>query len=136
MPFWKRKPKLPGPPKHGPDFSAVDSREKAMAMVEAGTLETLWLMPPEYGGVDDPRNILYVPKGIAEVKRRTDLNIIAPLIQSGDVQYYEATPEYRGNSFVPMALDISATDPKKFRTQIAIWGEALDRKSNPSENGG
>ncbi len=29
MPFWKRKPKEPGPPLHGPDFSGVDSHDKA-----------------------------------------------------------------------------------------------------------
>tara|TARA_A100001391_G_scaffold189531_1_gene161058 strand:+ start:793 stop:1143 length:351 start_codon:yes stop_codon:yes gene_type:complete len=115
---------------HGPDFSSVDSREKAIAMVDEGTLETLWLMPPEFGGVDDPLNVLYVPRGIAEVKRRTDLNIVAPLMRSGDVQNYTATPEYRGNSLIPMALNISVTDPKEYRTQIVIWGEALDRKSN------
>lgn len=125
--FWKRKPKEPGPPAHGPDFSEVDSREKALAWVADGRLERLFLMPPEFGGPDDPRNIVYVPGWVIEVKRRTDLNIIAPLVESGAVTSYSAVPEYRGRSFVPMSIKIEAKDPKHFVSEIAIWGEALDR---------
>lgn len=137
MPFWKRKPKEPGPPAHGPDFSHVDTREKALAMVEAGTLEPLYLMPKVFGGTDDPHNVVYVPVGVATIKESTDVNIIAPLIQDGSVQYYSATPEYRGRSFVPMAIQIKATDPRSFQTEIVIWGEALDRKKHPqTEDGG
>jgi len=130
--FWKRKKKEPGPPAHGPDFSSIDSREKALAQVSEGKLEPLYLMPSEFGGMEVPMNIVYVPVGFAEVKRRIDLNIIAPLIQNGDVQQYAAVPEYRGRSFVPMAIRIEATDPKKFVSSINIWGEALDRDANPS----
>jgi hypothetical protein len=129
MPFWKRKPKEPAPPAHGPDFSDVDTREKALALVEEGKLEPLYLMPPEFGGPDDPRNIVYVPVGIADIKRGTDLNIIAPLVESGDIQNYSAVREYRGRSFVPMAIKIEASDPKRFESEINIWGEALDRET-------
>ncbi len=129
MPFWKRKPKEPGPPAHGPDFSGVDTQEKALALVEEGKLEPLYLMPPEFGGPDDPRNIVYVPIGIADIKRGTDLNIIAPLVESRDVRNYSAVPEYRGRSFVPMAIKIVASDPKRFESEINIWGEALDRET-------
>lgn len=138
MPFWpfkKRKNDDPGPPAHGPDFSSINTRNKALAKVEEGTLEPLYLMPPEFGGPDHPHNIVYVPVGIADVKRGTDLNIIGPLVESGDVQNYSAVPEYRGNSFVPMAIRIEATDPKQFATDICIWGEALDR-DGPTEEGG
>lgn len=128
MLFWKRKPKAPGPPAHGPDFSHVDSLEKALALVEAGELEVLYLMPPEFGGPEDPRNIVYVPVGIAEIKYSTDMNIIAPLVESGNVQHYAAAPEYRGRSFIPMAIKIEATDPGRFESEINIWGEALDRE--------
>lgn len=137
MPFWKRKPKEPGPPAHGPDFSNVDTREKALTMVQQGQLEPLYLMPPEFGGPEDPRNIVYVPIGIADIKRGTDLNIIAPLVQSGDIQNYSAVPEYRGRSFVPMAIKIEASDPKRFVSEINIWGEALDRENELLDpNGG
>ncbi|WP_153557100.1 hypothetical protein [Roseimaritima sediminicola] len=129
MPFWKRKSKELGTPAHGPDFSDVDTREKALALVEKGQLEPLYLMPPEFGGAEDPRNIVYVPIGIADIKRSTDLNVIAPLVESGDLQNYSAVPEYRGRSFIPMAIKIEASDPKRFECEINIWGEALDRET-------
>ncbi|WP_153557482.1 hypothetical protein [Roseimaritima sediminicola] len=130
MPFWKRKPKEPGPPATGPDFSNVDSLEKAIALVDEGTLEPLYLMPLEFGGPEHPQNTVYVPVGVVDIKRSTDLNIIAPLIKSGDVKDYSAVPEYRGRSFVPMSIQIEATDPKQFKTEIAIWGESLDQKGD------
>jgi len=136
MPFWKRKPKDPGPPKHGPDFSSIDSREKALAMVDEGVLEPLYLLPQAFGGTDDPRNIVYVPRGIAAIKEHTDHNVIAPLVSDGSVSQYAATPEYRGRSFVPMAIRIQAFDPKTFTSEIAIWGEALDRQELPEGHGG
>lgn len=129
MPFWKRKPKEPGPPAHGPDFSNVDTREKALSLVEEGQLQALYLMPPEFGGPEAPTNIVYVPIGIAEIKHGIDLNIIAPLVESGDVQHYAAVPEYRGRSFIPMTIKIEASDPQRFESEINIWGEALDRET-------
>lgn len=113
----------------GPDFSNVDSREKAIAMVEKGELEPLHLMPLEFGGPDDARNIVYVPVGIADIKQDTDLNIIGPLVESGQVQSYVAIPEYAGQSFVPISLKIVASDPGRFESEIMIWGEALERES-------
>ena len=129
MPFWKRKPKEPGPPAHGPDFSNVDTLEKALSLVDEGQLEVLYLMPPEFGGPEAPGNMVYVPIGIVDIKRSTDLNIIAPMVESGDIQHYSAVPEYRGSSFIPMAIKIEASDPKRFESEINIWGEALDRET-------
>lgn len=129
--FWKLKPKEPCPLTHGPNFSHVDSREKALAMVEKGELEPLYLMPPEFGGPDDARNIVYVPVGIAEIKQGTDLNIIAALVESGKVRSYSAVPEYRGRSFIPIAIKIVASDPGRFESEIMIWGEALERELKP-----
>lgn len=126
--FWKRKARDSSPPVHGPDFSSIDNREKALALVEKGELEPLYLMPPEFGGPEDSRNIVYVPVGIAEIKHCTDLNIIAPLVESGQVKSYSAVPEYRGRSFIPIAIKIVASDPGQFESEILIWGEALNRE--------
>lgn len=129
MPFWKkRKPKL-DPPKTGPDFSDVDSLAKAQKLCDEGTLEKLYLMPLDFGGQDIPPNILYVPVGIAAIKHNIDTNIIGPLAQSGDIAQYAAEPEYRGDSFIPMAINIRAWDPKEFNTQVNVWGEALERET-------
>jgi hypothetical protein len=118
--FRKRKPP-------GPDFSAIDSPAKADAMFRRGELEKLYLLPPEFGGADIPNNIVYVPLGFADVKQGIDLNIIAGLVAAGKVTSYAATPEYEGDSFIPIAITIVASDPGSFTSTINIWGEALAR---------
>jgi hypothetical protein len=124
---WSKKNKTP-PPSRGPDFSAIDSREKAEALYRRGDLEKLFLMPLEFGGEDNPLNTLYVPVGLADVKAGIDSNIIGPLVAAGKVTRYEATPEYQGRSFIPIAVTIRAHDPGEFSSTINIWGEALDRE--------
>lgn len=116
-----------GPP--GPDFSGIDSREKADELFRRGDLEKLFLMPPEFGGQDSVLNTLYVPLGLAEVKAGIDRNVIAPLAAAGKITKYTATPEYQGDSFIPIAIEIVASDPGEFRSTINIWGEALTRES-------
>jgi hypothetical protein len=63
--------------------------------------------------------------GIADVKRGIDENVVAPLAREGRVTRYVATPQYEGDSFIPTAITISASDPGSFTTTIAIWGPAL-----------
>jgi hypothetical protein len=115
-------------PATGPDFSDVDSQAKAEELFRDGRLEKLYLMPLEFGGPDEPMNTLYVPVGVAEIKSHVDNNIIAPLVQEGRVTKYSATPEYQGDSFIPIAVTIVASDPGDFTTTIAIWGDALNRE--------
>jgi hypothetical protein len=109
----------------GPDFSHVDSLEKAEQLVSRGELTRLHLFPPEFGGVDDPRNLVFVPPFVVDLKHGIDTNVIRPLIEQGQVGSYEATPQYEGASFVPSAIEIRASDPEEFRTSLKIWGEAL-----------
>ena len=114
---------------NGPDFTAIDSMAKADRLLEVGDLEKLFLLPVEFGGTDDPRNVVYVPRGFVEIKRGIDLNIIRPLVESRKITAYEATPEYQGESLVPIAIKIVASNPGSFNTDINIWGKALLRKS-------
>jgi hypothetical protein len=114
-------------PPNGPDFSAIDSQEKAEELFRRGGLEQLFLIPLEFGGADNALNTLYVPVGLAEVKARIDTNIIGPLANDGSITKYTATPEYQGNSFIPIAIKIVASDPGEFVTTINIWGDALTR---------
>ena len=65
-----------------PDFSAVDTKEKAEEMFRRGKLEKLFLIPPEFGGQDNNLNYVFVPLGVASLKARMDNNVIAPLIAS------------------------------------------------------
>jgi hypothetical protein len=119
--------KKKSPPPTGPDFSAIDSREKAEELFRRGELEKLHLMPLAFGGQDIPVNTLYVPVGIAAIKEEIDENVIGPLVEEGKVSAYTATPEYQGKSFIPIAIRIVASDPGEFSTTINIWGDALAR---------
>lgn len=122
------------PPTIGPDFSDIHDLIKARRMMSEGTLEKVFLMPLEFGGRDTPANTLYVPVGIAQIKRNIDINQIGPLVEDGEISEYTAEPEYRGCSFVPMAIKIHAWGTRQFTTQINIWGEALERETLEREN--
>jgi hypothetical protein len=110
---------------NGPDFSDVTSEQAAEALAAAGHLEKMFLLPPEFGGQDIPPNYVYVPVGLADVKRRLDLETIAPLVSDGQITQYAATPEYEGRSFIPNSVTIVASEPASFTARIAIWGDAL-----------
>lgn len=112
---------------NGPDFSEIDSRAKAEELFHRGELEKLFMMPLEFGGVDNPLNTLFVPVGTAHIKFGIDNNVIGPLAAEGKITKYTATPEYQGNSFIPIAIKIVASDPGEFTSTINIWGEALRR---------
>jgi hypothetical protein len=113
---------------NSPDFSDVDSQSKAEDLFRRGKLERLFLMPLEFGGVDNPVNILYVPIGIAEIKDGIDRNVIAKLADEGKITEYRAVPEYQGKSFIPISIKIVASNPGSFSTLITIWGDALKRQ--------
>ena len=121
--WFKKKQSQPS----GPDFSAIDSHAKAVELFQRGELEKLFLMPLEFGGADNELNILYVPIGVADIKAGIDNNVIGPLVEEGKVTKYTATPEYQGDSFIPIAITIVASEPGSFTTTINIWGEALSR---------
>ncbi|WP_417503147.1 hypothetical protein [Marinobacter sp.] len=113
----------------GPDYSGVDSREKAEALVQKGELQKLLLLPSEFGGEDVPPNVVYVPVFAVELKASTDQNVILPLAQEGKVTRYNAAPEYEGKSFIPAAINIEASDPGSFTYRVAIWGKALSESN-------
>lgn len=119
-----RAPEIPTGP-NGPDFSVVDTQAKAKALAKQGTLEPLYLLPPEFGGPQSPQNTLYVPVGVARIKQGIDLNQIMPLIEQGEEIEYDVQPEYQGESVVPIALTVNAG---RINATINIWGEALGRE--------
>jgi len=109
----------------GPDYSHVDSREKAIALFQRGELVKLLLTPQDFGGTDVPLNVVYVPEFVVDVKAGIDMNVIMPMIQQGQIRHYAAQPRYEGASVVPTAIAIKASDPGSFQTQIRIWGGTL-----------
>jgi len=106
-----------------PDFSAIDSREKALALLREGKLERLYLFPPEFGGKEIPQNTLYVPVGFAAIKSQID-GTIAQMVKEGAVSQYAVVPEYKGDSFIPSKIKITTSNPEKpgaFNPTINIW---------------
>ncbi len=118
------------PVPNGPDFTNIDSQEKAEAGFLRGELEKLLLFPAEFGGTDDPHNVVYVPLGFAGIKSDIDRNIVRPLADQGKISRYEARPEYQDRSFIPMAINIVASGSGSFTTTINIWGKALERRGD------
>lgn len=106
--------KKKSPPPNGPDFSEIDPQAKAEELFRRGELEKLFLMPLEFGGQYIPDNTLYVPVGVAAIKTGIDSNVIGPLATEGKITHYTATPEYQGESFIPIAVKIVASDPGAF----------------------
>ncbi|HXR77861.1 MAG TPA: hypothetical protein VN737_17910 [Bryobacteraceae bacterium] len=111
------------------DLAAVDSREKAQALLRTGALEKLLLMPREFGGSDHPMNTIFVPPEIVKQKAKIDREVIAPLIEAGKVTKYSVKPEYEGTSMVPTRLTIKVSDPEAYQFPISIWGSAIDGES-------
>ena len=124
---WLRKDT---PPRTGPDFRSIDSLAKAQELARAGKLQQMLLLPLEFGGTDIPQNSVFVPLWAAEKKVETDTNIVQPLAAEGKVSTYSATPQYQGKSFVPIAIEIQASNPGSFSARIAIWGDALEGNGN------
>lgn len=117
------------PPGPSPDFSGIDSREKAEALHVSGGLQKMLLFPERFGGKDIPENVVFVPPWVAQVKARIDETVIVPLLSGGMVERYEVQPEYQGKSFVPVALRITASEPGQFQERIAIWGEGPEESA-------
>ncbi|WP_199671382.1 hypothetical protein [Salinisphaera sp. Q1T1-3] len=105
----------------GPDFSSLDSREKAEAAARQGDLSPMLLMPEEFGGEPIGPNLVFVPAWAAEQKRRVDVGTILPLAESGKISRYSAQPAYKGDSFIPSSITVCAHDPGDFSETIEIW---------------
>jgi len=107
-------------PTSGFDFANVDSNEKALALVQKGELVPVYLMSPRFGGVEDVRNVVYAPAIVAELKDKCD-DTIEDLLRNGKVKSYSATPQYKGNSFIPSSILITASGESSFSETINIW---------------
>jgi hypothetical protein len=123
--FKKHIEKPPASPRL--DLEAIDSIQKAEALYRTGALERLFMRPLELGGQDIPFNVLYVPPGIVKQKAGIDLQVIQPLADEGKITKYSAKAEYQGNSVIPIAIKIRASEPETFCFDIDIWGTAIER---------
>jgi hypothetical protein len=108
----------------GLDFSSVDSRGKADALVQKGELAMIYLFPLQLGGVDFPVNQVFVPPHVVALKDRSD-SMVAALLDDGKVSSYTASPKYKDNSssIVPCSLLLKAKGNDDYSTEelIEIW---------------
>lgn len=105
----------------GPDFSSVNSREKAEAAARQGDLVPMLLMPEEFGGEHNALNVVFVPAWAAKQKNRIDMGTVLPLGETGKISKYSAQPAYKGDSFIPSSITVRAYDPGDFTATIEIW---------------
>ena len=114
---FKKKPEVP------PDFSGVDSREKAEELARKGVLCPLYLMPLRFGGSESllENSVLATPAAV-EWKERFD-DQVEKLLAQGKVNGYSCEPQYRDKSFVPCAVKVTARrDGADVLTEtIHIW---------------
>lgn len=85
---------MSNPKPNGPDFSQVDSVEKAIKLFNDGLLEKFYLRPLRFGGEDSPLNVVYVPVGVTGDAYEMMGNTIAALVQSGTVSRISTDVEY------------------------------------------
>jgi hypothetical protein len=117
--FFKNKPAIPAL-KVQYDFSAVDSNEKAKALYEDKQLAKLFLMPLDCGGEDNALNTLYVTPAANREKEEFDAKVVA-FLEQGLQLGYNASPEYKGNSFIPSKITVKVTGDKQMIKTIEVW---------------
>lgn len=79
--------------------------------------------PTELGGPDDPENIGYITPEAAEARRRV-IDTLRRLTDKGEVRRMEVTPDYRGDSFIPIRITFKAPrshDGKPFEEVVEVW---------------
>nr|WP_086937373.1 hypothetical protein [Thaumasiovibrio occultus] len=91
-----------------PDYSAIDSREKALALVEKGELVEMLLFPTELGGHDWPPNRVFVPVDALATQTQITKNLIL-YAQDGLIDSMDVDAEYKGDSFVPTEITFSTS---------------------------
>ena len=106
-----------------PDFSSVTSREQAQQRAAEGSLVRILLFPAEFGGEDIEQNAVYVPPAIVPVRAQL-LGTLERMIEGGQINKLEVTPEYSGRSFVPTRIRMHAWLEGRsgaFDPVIEIW---------------
>lgn len=103
-----------------PDYSRIDSHEKAQQLYAQKALVKLHLMPLDWGGEDVAMNIIYVPEFVLEEKARID-GTIEELLAAGHNLSYSASPEYKGSSIIASKLVIQVSGDRQMEAAIDIW---------------
>jgi hypothetical protein len=104
------------------DFSSITSLKAAEFASQEGSLLKVLLVPAELGGQDQPENVVYIPAQAWEIKRKSTDELLSA-VRSG-INDIEIVPEYRGTSFVPTKITITAASSGTvpgYKLEIEIW---------------
>lgn len=104
------------------NFDSIQSLSDAEQACHKGLLRKVLLLPVELGGTDMPENVVFVPDHAAAIKDDITLELLVA-VQRGMINV-SIVPEYRGNSFVPTRIIISAArdgGQSGLVREIAIW---------------
>ena len=104
------------------DFSSITSLKAAEDACRDGHLTRALLFPAELGGQDLPENVVYIPAHVSEIKTNATVELLSAVREGmSDVA---VVPEYRGTSFVPIKITITAANPGMspgYALDIEIW---------------
>lgn len=105
-----------------PNYTDIDSNEKAVELAGRGILSPLYLMPLRFNGEESDQNRLFVPPVVVELKDRYD-DMVEDLLVAGKVNGYSCSPQYKGKSLIPSAITIAAKKDGNpvFTQTIEIW---------------
>lgn len=96
------------------------AREELDSLLARGLVEKVLMWPAEFGGTDDPRNVTYLPRVLAERKRAFDAEV-RRRVEAGEKLGFKVTPEYVNDSFVPARLVLEAgAGPRVLRDVIEV----------------
>jgi len=108
--------------RHVLEFSSITSFKAAEDACREGRLMKTLLFPAELGGRDIPENVVYVPPEAWEMKSDATAELVDAV--RGGMCDVAVVPEYRGRSFVPVKIAITAAHSglsHPYRLEIRIW---------------
>lgn len=106
-----------------PDFTTVMSVRSAAQRARRGELVRILIFPAELGGEDVAENVVFVTPAAAAARDRM-IAAIHRLIRRNIVSQMEVTPEFRGDSVVPVRMRFHAWHPAgagTFDRTLEIW---------------
>lgn len=103
-------------------WDTVTSQTAAEALCRDGQLIRTLLLPQELGGEDTQENVVFLPPAARDAKDRTTAELIG-LFRQGVAEQVSIIPEYRGESFVPARVLVSAWKAERaaYEKPIEIW---------------
>jgi len=104
------------------DFASITSIGMADEIIGKGQLVKKLLLPEELGGKYVPENTIFLPPHIEKIKDTSTRDLISSVYKG--LTEVSVIPEYKGESFVPCRIFITAARPgapPEYELEIGIW---------------